>query len=590
MPEIITKVLDRVNSPQDVKNLSIDEMNTLAQEMREVIIKKVNTTGGHMAPNLGFVEPTIALHKVFESPKDKFVFDVSHQCYSHKILTGRKEGFTNSEKYYSYSGYTNPAESEHDMFVVGHTSTAVSLATGLAKGRDLTGANGNVIAVVGDGSLSGGEAYEGLNNAAVLGSNIIVVVNDNEMSIAENAGGLYKNLELLRKTNGKAENNVFTALGFEYYYVENGNNLSDLIEVFEKVKNVNHPVVVHLHTLKGKGLKPAEENKETFHWIMPGILDEKAEDSQVVMPETYDQITTDFLLRKKAEGCPVLAITAATPGATGFTKEFREKMGSNYCDVGIAEEHAMAFASGIARNGGRPVISIVSSFIQRTYDQLSQDLALNNNPATILVNWGGLSSADMTHLGCFDIPLISNIPNLVYLAPAYKEEYLRMLDWSLTQKEHTVLIRVPFASPESCGVEDNTDYSILNKYKVEEQGKDVAIIALGHFLPLGKAVKNLLREKCGINATLINPCFVTGVDKELLDSLKKEHKVVVTIESGILEGGFGHKIASFYGNSGMKVLNFGGEKEFADLVPMEELMDRYHLTPELMVEDINKVL
>ena len=293
----VESVLSKVNTPDDVKKLSIAEMNTLADEMREYIITKVNTTGGHFGPNLGIIEATIALHYVFNSPKDKFVFDVSHQCYPHKILTGRKEGFTNPEKYNTFTGYTAPEESEHDLFKVGHTSTSVSLATGVAKARDLKGETGNVIALIGDGSLSGGEAYEGLNNAAVLGSNMIIIVNDNEMSIAENQGGYYKNLEELRRTNGKAECNIFKAMGFDYLYVEEGNNVESLISAFSKIKDSTHPVVVHIHTEKGHGCDAALANKEGFHWIMPGTLD-SVNETQAPQGESYTSITTDYILEK----------------------------------------------------------------------------------------------------------------------------------------------------------------------------------------------------------------------------------------------------------------------------------------------------
>ena len=407
-------VLEKINSPADVKKLSISEMEALSQEIREAIIKKVNTTGGHMAPNLGIVETTIALHYVFNSPKDKIVYDVSHQCYTHKCLTGRKESFTTPETYLKYSGYTNPKESEHDLFVVGHTSTSVSLATGVAKARDLKGETGNVIALIGDGSLSGGEAFEGLDNAADLNSNIIILVNDNEMSIAENHGGLYGNLKLLRETKGKAECNFFKSLGFEYLYLENGHDFNELIQTFNKVKDTNHPVVIHLHTTKGKGLPQAEENKEKFHWVSPGILDEK---TPVDTSENYTTVTKEYILNKIKQDKTVLAISAATPGAYGFTPDYRAKLGKNYTDVGIAEEHGIAYASAMAKCGAKPIFPVLSSFVQRTYDQLSQDLCLNNSPATLLVYWGGISGADMTHLGCFDIPLISNIPNMVYLAP-----------------------------------------------------------------------------------------------------------------------------------------------------------------------------
>ena len=581
-------ILEKVYYPNDLKKLAISEMEPLAQEIRDLLIKKVNTTGGHMGPNLGFVEPTIALHYVFNTPEDKIVYDVSHQCYTHKILTGRKEGFLKPENYAKFSGYTNPDESEYDCFVVGHTSTSVSLACGLAKARDLKGGNENVIAVIGDGSLSGGEAYEGLNNAAELGSNIIIIVNDNEMSIAPNFGGLYSNLRLLRETNGKAECNFFKAMGFDYYYLENGNNTAELIELFKKVKDIKHPVVVHLHTLKGKGLAPAEADKEAFHWILPGTLDKK--DTPEQASENYFTVTTDYILNKAKQDKTVFAISPATPGAYGFTREFREKMGKQYTDVGIAEEHAVACASAMAKAGAKPILSILSSFIQRTYDQLSQDLCLNNSPATILVHWAGLSGADMTHLGCFDIPMISNIPNLVYLAPANKEEYLAMLDWSVEQTQHPVAIRVPFGAFISTGVADNTDYSKLNKYCMVEKGSDVAVIALGTFFEKGKELKRVLKESAGIDATLINPKFITGIDTEMLESLKENHRLVVTLEDGILDGGFGEKITRFYGNSVMKVLNFGAKKEFTDRVPLEEIYKLNHLTTDLMIQDIKNLL
>lgn len=580
-------VLEKINSPQDVKTLSLQEMNTLAQDIREAILNRVNTIGGHLGPDLGIAEATIAMHYVFDSPKDKFIFDVSHQVYPHKMLTGRKHGFVDSSRLQEISGYSNPKESEHDHFVIGHTSTSVSLATGVAKARDLKGDNYNVIALIGDGSLSGGEAYEGFNNAAELDSNIIIIVNDNEMSIAPNYGGLYKNLAELRNTNGQAQNNVFKAIGFDYYYVEEGNNTEKLIDVFKKVKDTNHPTVVHIHTLKGKGYEPAIVDKETYHWTTPGFLNNK---EAFVQAETYNSITKDFLLDKKQKGEPVIAITAATPGVFEFNPEFRNKMGKNYTDVGIAEEHAIAYASGLAQNGAKPVLALMSSFVQRTYDQMSQDLALNNSPATVLIYWGGISNADMTHLCTFDIPLISNIPNIVYLSPVSKEEYLAMLEWSYNQNEHTVFIRVPATDVVSYETADNTDYSQLNKYKLVEKGEKVAIIAAGNFFGLGRQVKEELKTQLNIDATLINPRFLTGVDFDMLETLKKDHSVVITLEDGELDGGFGEKITRFYGNSSMKVLNFGSKKEFTDRVSLEELYNRYHLTKELIVSDIKGIL
>lgn len=581
-------ILNKINNPKDLKILSREELHTLSTEIRDVLIKRVSTTGGHFGPNLGMVEATIALHYVFNSPVDKFVYDVSHQSYTHKILTGRKDAFTNPEKFKTVTGYTEPKESEHDFFTVGHTSTSISLACGLAKGRDVVGGKENIVAIIGDGSLSGGEAYEGLNNAAASGKNIIILVNDNDMSIAENHGGLYQNLALLRETEGKAEHNFFKSFGFDYHFVKDGNDIDSLIETFKKVKDTNHPVVIHMHTVKGKGYEDAEVNKEAFHWVMPFDLETKSPLFSGEYVKSYGDITSDFLVEKARKDKSIVGITAATPnivGLAGLRNEFKDQ----YVDVGIAEEHAIALASGIAKRGGKPVASFISSFIQRTYDQLSQDLAINNNPATILVNWGGISGSDVTHLGLFDIPLISNIPNIVYLAPTTKEEHIAMMEWAIEQNNHPVAIRVPNMEVVSTGVEVEPDFDELNKYVKVEDGSEVAIIGLGSFFHLGKKVANRLKET-GINATLINPRFITGVDEELLNELRDKHKVVITLEDGILNGGFGEKISRFYSDKNMRVLNFGADKEFTDSVALEVLYERYHLTEELIVADIEKVL
>ncbi|MGN0192720.1 MAG: 1-deoxy-D-xylulose-5-phosphate synthase [Candidatus Gastranaerophilaceae bacterium] len=577
-------VLNKINSPKDLKQLTLAEKETLAEEIRAAILKRVNTIGGHLGPDLGFTEATIALHSVFNSPVDRLVLDVSHQCYPHKMLTGRKDGFLHPEDT-EISGYFNPSESEHDKFIIGHTSTSVSLACGLAKARDVKGEDYNVIAVIGDGSLSGGEAFEGLDNAAAAGTGFIVVVNDNEMSIAENVGSLYDNLKELRETGGKAQNNFFKALGYDYFYEENGNDIAALINVFEKVKDCKRPTVVHIHTLKGKGYTPAVEDKERFHWSMPGFLEGK----QYPSGECYDSITTDFLLKKIEEDKTVVVVNPATPGAVGFSKDFRAKAGKNYVDTGIAEEHAVAYVSALAKDGCKPVLAVLSSFVQRTYDQLSQDLALNNSPATILVYWGGISSADATHTGVFDIPMISNIPGIVFLAPTNKEEYLAMLEYSLNQTEHPVVIRVPFGEYVVSGEKDTTDYSILNKWKTVKSGSDVAILGVGNMFPLAEKTVEKLKEN-GIDATLINPRFLSGIDEDSANALKSTHKVVVTLESGVLAGGFGEKVASFFGSSDVKVLNYGQKREFTDRVPMPELVKRYRLTPELIAEDVMKLL
>lgn len=577
--------LDNINSPADVKKLSLKELEALAEEIRSAVLNRDSKIGGHVGPNLGIVETTIALHYVFNSPEDKIVYDVSHQSYPHKILTGRKNGFLTDEGMREISGYTNPAESEHDHFIVGHTSTSVSLACGLAKARDLKGEKHNVIAVIGDGSLSGGEALEGFDNAAVLNSNIIIIVNDNEMSIAENHGGLYGNLWLLRQTGGKAECNMFKALGFDYRYLEEGNDIAKLTSLMKEVKDTDKPTVLHIHTEKGKGYKPAEEHKETWHWSVPFDI-ASGNPTVDLSGENYNSITVNYLQEKIAKDKKVVLINAGTPGAIGMTPDMRQKFGRNFVDVGIAEEHGVAMASALAKGGCKPVFWVLSSFVQRTYDQLSQDLALNKNPAVILIGWNGISGGDATHLGTFDIPLISNIPNLVYLAPTTKEEYLSMLDWGIEQTAHPVVIRIP-STVAHAEKETEKTFERLNTYKVEQQGSNVALIAAGSFFELGRRAAAKLAEQ-GITATLVNPRYLTGLDENLLNSLKADHKIVATLEDGELDGGFGEKIARFYGDSNMKVLNFGAKKEFTDRVPVEELYKRYHLTPELIAADILK--
>lgn len=579
--------LENINGPSDVKKLTIEEMNKLAAEMRDALLKRASIHGGHFGPNFGMVEATIALHYVFESPEDKMVYDVSHQTYPHKMLTGRKDAYLYEEHYDDVSGYSNPHESEHDFFNVGHTSTSVSLACGLAKARDLKGEKGNVIAVIGDGSLSGGEALEGLDFASELKSNLIIVVNDNDMSIAENHGGLYGNLKLLRETDGKAECNFFKAMGLDYVYVGNGNDIGALIDAFKSVKDAGKPVVVHIVTLKGKGYKPAEEDKETWHWHMPFDI-KTGKPLMYSDGEDYSSVTAEYLLDKMKKDKSVVAITSATPTVMGFTADKRHEAGSQFVDVGIAEETAVALASGIAAGGGKPVYGVYSSFIQRTYDQLSQDLCINNNPATIIVYAASVYGMnDVTHLGIYDIPMISNIPNLVYLAPTTKEEYLAMLEWSIEQNEHPVAIRVPDGEMISDGKKVSKDFSELNRYEITEKGGKIAIIGLGSFYGLACKAAKEIESRTGVKATLINPYYITGTDDELLESLKADHDVVITLEDGMLDGGFGEKIARFYGNSDVKVLNYGLKKEFLDRYDVNEVLKENHLTPEQIADDLS---
>lgn len=582
--------IENINSPADVKTLNIMQLNVLAEEMRDALLTRASKHGGHFGPNFGMVEAIIAMHYVFDSPKDKIVFDVSHQCYPHKMLTGRKDAYLYEEHYDDVSGYTNPDESEHDFFTVGHTSTSISLACGLAKARDLNGEDGNVIAVIGDGSLSGGEALEGLDFASELNGNMIIVANDNDMSIAENHGGLYANLKLLRETNGQAECNLFKAMNLDYIYVDKGNDIASLIEAFEKVKDTKKAVVVHINTLKGKGYAPAEQNKEKWHWHAPFDI---ATGESLFKDEEPDfsDASLEYLLKKMDEDKSVVAITAGTPTVMGFTADMRAKAGKQFVDVGIAEETAVALASGIAANGGKPVFGVYSSFIQRAYDQITQDVCINGNAVTFTVFAGSVYGMnDVTHLGLQDIPMLNSIPGLVYLAPVTKEDYIAMLDWSLTQNEYPVAIKVPGGRMVSTGTPVTKDFSKLGTYEVTKRGSRVAILGLGTFYETAVKAADILKASHGIDATVINPYYISGIDADTLNELKKDHAVVATLEDGYLEGGFGAKIAAFYGSSDMKVLNFGIKKEFIDRYDASEVLKDNHLTPEQIAEDIAATL
>lgn len=584
------ELIERINEATDVKKFKVDELDKLAAEIREALFNRLTKIGGHFGPNFGIVEAEIALHYVFNSPTDQFVFDVSHQSYPHKILTGRKAGYIYEDHFSEDSGYTNPDESEHDLFNVGHTSTSISLATGLVKARDLKGEKRNVIALIGDGSLSGGEAMEALNVAgSELDSNLIIIVNDNEMAIAENHGGIYKNLAKLRETKGRAENNIFKAFGLDYMYVENGNDIPTLIDAFKKVKDIEHPIVVHIHTEKGLGYKIAEENKEAWHWCMPFNRETGLSTIDFGDGEDYTSITADYIVKKVKKDKDVLVITPAMPMAVGLSPELREELGDQYIDVGIAEEQAVAMASGAAKNGAKPLVVTNMTFIQRTYDQISQDVCINNNPVTILLNYTSFAGlTDVTHLGIFGISAFSNIPNLVILAPSSKSEYINMLDWSLDQKEHPVMILIP--GNEVTERESDKDYDNIGKFKVEKQGEKAAIIALGDFYQMGESLAAAVKEELGFTPTLINPRFASALDTDLLEEIGHNHSLVVTLEDGIVDGGFGHKIAAFYSSSNVKVKNYGLEKKFYDRYNPAELLKELGMTNEAMVNDIKELL
>lgn len=582
--------IERINEAADVKKFKVEELDQLAEEIREALFNRLTKIGGHFGPNFGMVEAEIAMHYVFHSPVDQFVFDVSHQSYPHKILTGRRAGYIYDDHFFEDSGYTNPGESAHDLFNVGHTSTSISLASGLAKARDLKGEKRNVIAVIGDGSLSGGEAMEALNVAgSELNSNFIILVNDNEMAIAENHGGIYRNLAELRKTDGKAENNIFRAFGLDYMYVEKGNDIPALIEAFNRVKDIDHPIVVHIHTTKGLGYQPAVEHKEAWHWCMPFDRETGLPTVDFGDGEDYTSMTAKYIMDKAKKDKDFLVITPAMPMTGGLSEDLRKELGSQYIDVGIAEEQAVAMASGAARNGAKPLVITNTTFIQRTYDQISQDVCINGSAVTILLNYTSFAGlTDVTHLGIFGISAFSNIPNLQILAPSSKSEYLNMLDWALDQNEHPVMILIPGNAVTDR--EADRDYSNIGRFKVEQQGEKVAILALGDFYQMGESLAAAVKEKLGFEPTLINPRFASTIDTELLEQLKEKHSLIVTLEDGILDGGFGQKIDAYYSTSDVKVKNYGLEKKFYDRYDPAKLLEELGMTNEAMVDDIRELL
>ncbi len=582
-------ILKKINGPEDVKKLNIEELKGLAEDIREALFNRLTKIGGHFGPNFGIVETQIAMHYVFDSPKDKFIFDVSHQSYPHKMLTGRKNGYIDDEHFKEDSGYTNPDESEHDFFNVGHTSTSISLATGLAKARDLQGKKENIIALIGDGSLSGGEALEGLNVAgSEINSNLIIIVNDNDQSISETHGGIYKNLKELRETKGRSSNNMFKAIGLDYIYEENGNDIERMINLFKKVKDIDHPIVVHIKTIKGKGYKLAEENKEKWHWTLPFDKDTGLPKISFSKGENYTKIAKEYILNRAKEDKDFVVITPNMPGSFALNESDRKTLGNQFVDVGIAEEQAVAMAAGIAKEGAKPLVITNTTFMQRTYDQISHDVCINNSPVTILLNYANFDGlTDVTHLGIFGISAFSNIPNLVMLCPTSKDELLNMLDWSIIQKDHPVMILLPGNKVDYRKGDKN--YDDINKYKVEESGEKIAILALGDFYQKGENLAKEIKNKFGFSPTLINPRFATGIDKELLETLKKEHNLIITLEDGILDGGFGQKIASFYGDSNIKVKNYGLKKKFYDRYNPEELLVEEKMDTESILDYIKSI-
>ena len=585
------EILKRINSPEDVKKLNEKELEELASDVREALFNRLTKHGGHFGPNFGTVELEIAMHYVFNSPVDKFVFDVSHQSYTHKMLTGRKLGYTDETHFDEDSGYTNPEESNHDFFNVGHTSTSISLATGLAKARDLKGDKENIVAVIGDGSLSGGEAMEALDYAASeLGTNLIIIVNDNNQAIAEVHGGIYKNLAELRETHGESSRNYFKDIGLDYMYIEEGNDVHEVIKALQKVKDIDHPIVVHIHTIKGKGYKLAEENKEQWHWTVPFDKETGKITISFGNEENYGDITSKYLLKKAKKDKNILVITPAMPMSVGLNQEIRKELGKQYTDVGIAEEQAIAMASGVAKNGGKPVVVSNATFFQRAYDQMSQDVAINDNPITVIMNYASIYGlTDVTHLGIFIKSAFGNIPNVRILAPTNKDEYIKMLDFSIDKSKHPTVILIPMNGVVDDARKADTDYSEI-KFKVEQNGEKVAIIALGDFYQKGEKLAKEIEKEFGFKPSLINPRFASDIDKDLLNSLKENHNTIITLEDGVLVGGLGEQIASFYGKYNMKVLNYGLDKKFYDRYDPEKLLESNGISNEKILKELKFIL
>lgn len=632
-------ILSSIHTPADVHALSAQQLRDLCLEIRATLLDYGKKHGGHIGSNLGVVELTVALHRVFDSPRDRFIFDVSHQSYVHKMLTGRAEAYLDQSRFDEVTGFTNPLESEHDSFVLGHTGTSISLACGLAKTRDMQrcaageSTIGNVIAIIGDGSLSSAIAFEGLNNAAEQGGNLIIIVNDNEMSIAEDFGGMYGQLAKLRTSNGMAELNLFKAFGLDYRYVEQGNDVDALVEVLNEVKDIDHPIVVHIHTTKGLGFndeteadngsdgcnqtnpQPHAGQCEANHWQDPEASLGKPLDAR----KYYGEMAMASLERRFDNEPGLVVISPATPGSNGITRDFRERAGAHYVDTGITEEHAAAFAAGIARAGGRPVLVTSATFFQRTFDQLQQELALNHVPATLLIFGAGISGADNTHSGTFDMTMFANVPDVTCLAPASGEQMLDMLAWATGPSEHGVVaIRMPGEQilaleraadmafdPLQRAEEHDPAVNIAGacpfaRYQIVQPGRDVAILGLGNTMPLAAEITSALAENdeehAAITATLVDALQYSTMDAELLAMLADGHRLVVTLEDGQLEGGWGEKVTVFYANSSntkashVRVLNFGAAKEFTDRVPLGELNERYGLTSETIVSRIRGIL
>ncbi|WP_455237437.1 1-deoxy-D-xylulose-5-phosphate synthase [Veillonella sp.] len=580
--------LTNIQIPSDLRDCSIAELEVIAQHIRNLIIHRTSHIGGHIGSSLGATDIIVALHHVFGTDNAQFVFDISHQSYAHKILTGRHQGFIDENQFHTVSGYSNPDESTHDPFHLGHSSTSLSLACGLMIGRDLQHGTHPIIAMIGDGALSGGEAYEALNHLATMSSQCLIIINDNDQSIAENHGGLYKHLQQLRETNGESSNNIFKALGFSYRYVDDGNSLEPLIHALKNCKDETTPTVLHIHTTKGYGYDKAISNPEGFH--NPSGFDIDTGETKKRYTNSYESIVAKQLIETLDQNKAACIVTAATPGGFCLTKDIREKLGAQYIDVGIAEEHATTLLAGIAHNGGTPILPIYSTFLQRAYDQIINDLCINNSNALILVYRASIyGNKDMTHLGFNDITMLGNMPNLMYLAPTTVEELESSIRYGLEHHNHPIAIRIPVGTPINDTAQSNTIDKPVTSYDITQSGNTIAIIGVGNFYHKAVELSYAIREATHMSPTIVKPLCISSLDTHTLNELTKDHHIVITLEDGELEGGYGQKIASYYGKTSMKVLNYGISKQFYDRYKPEDVLQQNHLDFEHILDDIRNV-
>ncbi len=616
------KYLDKVNSPKDIKDMNVEEMDLLAKDIRKFLVRSISKTGGHLASNLGVVELTLSLHKVFDSPKDKIVWDVGHQSYVHKILTGRKDEFTTLRQFNGLSGFPKENESPHDIFDTGHSSTSISVAEGLACARDIKKEKSNIIAVIGDGSITGGMALEALNHVGYTNTDMTIILNDNEMSIDKNVGGMAKHLSsiisnsmthkvknevekilsvapggnLISKTANKVKDNIiskfipqecafFDSIGIKYYGPIDGHNIKELIDILNKVKKKKGPTLVHVITKKGKGYRYAEEAPDKYHGVS------KFDIKEGIKPSTSQSISAQVgkkLVKMADKDNRVTAVTAAMPSGTGLNL-FEKEYPNRYYDVGIAEQHATTFCAGLAKAGMKPYFAVYSSFLQRAYDQVIHDVCITNKNVTFLIDRAGIVGNDgETHHGMFDLSYLNVIPNIIVMAPKDSKELDLMMDLSL-DVNLPMAIRYPRGNSYELNIGEYLPIK-MGTYEVISQGKDIAILAIGTMVKHSIEAKNILIND-NINPTIVNARFLKPIDEKLLHEIFKEYKTIITIEDNVINGGFGSRINKFMVDNNYKsdIINMGLPDEFIQHGNSEDIYEYVGLSPKGIADKIKRL-